>query len=343
MKRKEEACIPLHILLDSGWHGKAITCEGKARHWRKRAKSRKPADVQVVSTSIYEVLEVAVLAMWSRLALVLLVCTALLIVSVLAAYNLFGAVTKALPFSPVFSAPIHDTFNRDEALHLEQLIPKVVHQTAKSVDGLSAGVNALRQTWMRLNPAWEVRLWDDAHCKEFVRQEFPEYLAAYNGLAKNVERADFFRYLVVLRFGGVYADIDTECTQPLDEAIRPDDALLVGWEGEEPSWERLMNRHFARYRQVQQWFFAAAPGHPALRRVCDHIAAHYRHRFSEYSNIDTLERTGPGAWTDAVLSTAREHAPMVSSSNRVQLPRSQHACLLHLASCIVPSHLKLLA
>lgn len=63
--------------------------------------------------------------------------------------------------------------------------------------------------------------------------------------------------------------------------------------------------------QVQQWFFAAAPGHPALRRVCDHIAAHYRHRFSEYSNIDTLERTGPGAWTDAVLSTAREHSPMV--------------------------------
>lgn len=66
--------------------------------------------------------------------------------------------------------------------------------------------------------------------------------------------------------------------------------------------------------QVQQWFFAASPGHPALRRVCDHIAAHYRHRFSEYSNIDTLERTGPGAWTDAVLATARENTPMVSAA-----------------------------
>lgn len=108
----------------------------------------------------------------------------------------------------------------------------------------------MRQTWVRLNPGWEVKLWDDAKCIEFVRQEFPEYFAAYTGLAKNVERADFFRYLVVLRYGGVYADIDTECTQPLDETIRPVDALLVGWEGEEPSWERLMNRHFARYRQV---------------------------------------------------------------------------------------------
>lgn len=288
MKRKDDSCIPLQIVLESGWHSKAIPCEGKAKHWRKRAKSRKPPDVQVVSTGIYEVLEVAVLAMWSRLPLVLLLCTAILVVrylpalgsmheiacpggaltvlwysvystravtqsllcSVLAAYNVFGAVTKALPFSPVFSAPIHDTFNRDEASRQEQLIPRVVHQTAKSLDGLSVDINALRQTWMRLNPAWEVKLWDDAHCKDFVRQEFPEYFAAYTGLAKNVERADFFRYLVVLRYGGVYADIDTECTQPLDDAIRPDDSLLVGWEGEEPSWERRMNRHFARYRQV---------------------------------------------------------------------------------------------
>lgn len=179
--------------------------------------------------------------------------------SFLATYNLFGAVSKALPFSPVFSAPIHDTFNRNEASQLEQLIPRVVHQTAKSFDSLSADVNALRQTWVRLNPGWEVKLWDDARCKDFVKQEFPEYFAAYTGLAKNVERADFFRYLVVLRYGGVYADIDTECTQPLDEAIRSDDTLLVGWEGEEPSWERLMNRHFARYRQVRSFKLRGSP------------------------------------------------------------------------------------
>lgn len=258
-----------------------------------------------------------------------------MVCSLLAAYTLFGAVSKVLPFSPVFSAPIHDTFNRNESPQTEQLIPRVVHQTAKSFDALSTDIHALRETWVRLNPGWEVKLWDDARCKEFVKKEFPEYLAAYSGLAKNVERADFFRYLVVLRYGGVYADIDTECTQPLEEILLPMDTLVVGWEGEEPSWERLMNRHFARYRQVcsphpsdpvfmqspgnheiaciqvQQWFFAAAPGHPALRRVCDHIAAHFRHKFSEYSNVDTLERTGPGAWTDAVLSTAQQHSPMV--------------------------------
>jgi hypothetical protein len=63
--------------------------------------------------------------------------------------------------------------------------------------------------------------------------------------------------------------------------------------------------------QVQQWFFAAAPGHPALRSVCDHIAMHFQDTFSEYTNLDTLERTGPGAWTDAVLAAAEEYTTAV--------------------------------
>lgn len=40
------------------------------------------------------------------------------------------------------------------------------------------------------------------------------------------------RYMVVLKMGGVYADIDTECKQPLDAIIRSKDTLIVGWENE---------------------------------------------------------------------------------------------------------------
>lgn len=80
MKHKEESCLPLQILLDSGWQSKVISCEGKPKHLRKRAKPRKASEVQVVSASIFEVLQVAALAAWSRLPLVLLLCTAALIV-----------------------------------------------------------------------------------------------------------------------------------------------------------------------------------------------------------------------------------------------------------------------
>ena len=55
-----------------------------------------------------------------------------------------------------------------------------------------------------------MKLWLDAQCAAFVREEFPEYVAAYEGLQLAVERADLFRYLVVLRHGGLYSDTDTE-------------------------------------------------------------------------------------------------------------------------------------
>ena len=59
--------------------------------------------------------------------------------------------------------------------------------------------------------------------------------------------------------------------------------------------------------QVLQWTFAAAPGHPALRDMCDHIARSVDRKFSGNKNFDTLERTGPGAFTDFILKHAQLH------------------------------------
>jgi hypothetical protein len=190
-----------------------------------------------------------------------------------------------------------------------KLIPRVIHQTYRSASSLPPATARLMASWRAANPGWDVRFWDDDACKAFVGAEFPEYAAAYAALPKDVERSDFFRYLVVLRVGGLYADIDTECRADLDALIHPGDTLVVGWENEFPSPARAAARQYARTRQVLQWVFAGAPGHPALRAVCDHIAAHANATLSSVANLDTLERTGPGAWTDAVLAAAGAHPP----------------------------------
>ena len=182
----------------------------------------------------------------------------------------------------------------------ETLIPRLIHQTYKSRD-VPEAARRMMATWTDRNPTWRVRFYDDAACVSFVRSEFPEYYDAYVSLPKDVERSDFFRYLVVLRLGGIYADVDTECAAPLDTFLRPRDALVVGWEGEFDTDEMAYSRHFVRRRQVLNWAFAAAPGHPALREVCDRIKENARHVFSNNTNRDTLERTGPGAFTDVVL------------------------------------------
>jgi len=100
-----------------------------------------------------------------------------------------------------------------------------------------------------------------------------EYYEAYLSLPKDVERADFFRYMVVLRHGGVYADIDTECRKPIDDFVRASDTLVVGWENEFATDDEAYARHFVRRRQILQWLFMGVPGHPVLRAVCDHVAS----------------------------------------------------------------------
>jgi hypothetical protein len=188
-----------------------------------------------------------------------------------------------------------------------KLIPRIIHQTFSSRQ-VPESAKAIMRSWREHNGnGWQIRFYDDQACLDFVRREFPEYLDAYRSLPKDVERSDFFRYMVVLRLGGVYADIDVECRQPLDRVIRPTDTMVVGWEAEVATDALAYKRHFARKRQVLQWFFAAAPGHPALRQICEHIAANAQRSFSNNTNRDTLERTGPGIWTDVVLRHSMRH------------------------------------
>ena len=58
--------------------------------------------------------------------------------------------------------------------------------------------------------------------------------------------------MVVLRSGGVYADIDVECRKPLNSLIMPRDTLIVGWENEFSSAEEARDRKYVRKRQVSQ-------------------------------------------------------------------------------------------
>jgi len=183
-----------------------------------------------------------------------------------------------------------------------KLIPRIVHQTFKSRGTLTEKDKAMMQTWRAQNPEWEIRFYDDEDCTRFVQEHFPDYYDAYAALVKKVERSDFFRYLVILKHGGVYADIDTECRKPLDDMIDAKDTLIVGWENEFESDAKAYSRHFVRRRQVLNWAFAGAPGHPALLAVAEHINAGAKRVFTKASNRNTLERTGPGAFTDTIMS-----------------------------------------
>ena len=64
--------------------------------------------------------------------------------------------------------------------------------------------------------------------------------------------ADLFRYLVMFKKGGVYADADTTCEQPIRTWLDASEDRFVGAHQGPPRFD------------VSQWAFAAPAGHPAL-------------------------------------------------------------------------------
>ena len=210
------------------------------------------------------------------------------------------------------------------AVPIPLMIPRIIHQTYKTSD-VPDRVKGLMRTWAEKNPGWKIRFYNDAECYKFVEREFPEYYDAYVSLPKDVERSDFFRYLIVLHTGGVYADIDTECRQPMDSYLRSTDTLVVGWENEFRTDEMAYSRHFVRRRQVLNWVFAGAPGHPALREICDHIARSAHRVFTNNPNRDTHERPGPGAFTDVIVRQFWLHSKATEAAKDVLAPRATSA------------------
>lgn len=176
-------------------------------------------------------------------------------------------------------------------------IPKVIWQTASSATDIPLdGVNCMG-SWSSLNPSWVMRFADDQDIRRFFQLKMPEFLETFDQLPLGVMKADFWRYAVIYRHGGVYADVDTTCTQPLETWLSDsDNRLHVAWEDSNP--------YFC------QWMFAAPAKHPILLETLHRIAS----RVKADGGVNPLKPeyvhyyTGPSVWTDAIHEFIRRES-----------------------------------
>ncbi len=217
------------------------------------------------------------------------------------------------------SASLTALYPPSEPLAGPTRIPRIIHHLYNSTDaGLEASeLSYLR--WRRVNPGWELRFYDEAESQDIVGRWFPKYLSIYRSLRTEGEKRDLFRYLAVLKHGGVFADVSiatpSMSLKSLDEVVRSDDTMVTSWDVEFPSGQAAINSCYIRARQLHHKLFAAAPGHPVLLETVQRIAATIETRFSLHPLIDALERTGPGVFTDAVLKHAQKHPPALRDSD----------------------------
>jgi hypothetical protein len=207
------------------------------------------------------------------------------------------------------------------------MIPKIIHQTWHSSsytrnDGTPA-------SWRDQNPGWEHRIWLDDDLEAFVGWNYPDLIELYHSYPKMVQRADLGRYLLLHHFGGIYADMDTDCLAPLDPI--EDETRIVLCDEPRAHWGPIAD--FGFERMIFNGMMASPAGHPFWLFLADRA---YRCRSAAHKNV--LTSTGPilltaaqrdwGKAEDFSLNSCHLFAPNLNGGGAAPDPvEGDHAAL----------------
>jgi len=86
--------------------------------------------------------------------------------------------------------------------------PKVIYFCNKTLDKMEQYAN----NWKKLNPDYEIKLYDNKLCREFLVESYGEYYGEiFDFLKDGPIKADFWRACILYKNGGVYSDINNMC------------------------------------------------------------------------------------------------------------------------------------
>ena len=199
---------------------------------------------------------------------------------------------------------------------------------------------ARARTWQERNPRYRYELLTDQGAESFVHQHFdddPLIRDVFLNLTDNILRADFLRYLVLFAegltsslksqekrlkksLGGVYADLDVECREPIDTwtpvALRVKPGVIIGIEADRKPVENDVKLYYD-YREhiwgITNWTFMSKRRHPFIRFVAEKIAKNLlevaqeqKRTLStmELSYKEVIDATGPMVFSEAFLAYA---------------------------------------
>ena len=168
-------------------------------------------------------------------------------------------------------------------------IPKIIIQTFKS-DKLPWITRFHINRMKKKNPGWKYEFYDDRRIVEFFEKEFSqEFTDAYKSLTIGAAKADFFRYAVLYKTGGVYVDVDGYVKTSFDSFLKEEGVAVVSNEGNPGLY--------------CQWALIFDKGHPFLKRVLEKVLDNIQKR--KYPH-DVHKTTGPTVFTEAVNEVLAE-------------------------------------
>lgn len=158
-------------------------------------------------------------------------------------------------------------------LHESSQIPKIIIQTGPA--NYSSKYKPHIQSIQNLNPDFQYMFFNDENIVHFFKTHYPEYYDTYQSLPVLIQRIDFFRYVAIYHYGGIYLDLDMtglksfddeflnhSCVFPVDEYIFKS---MAKWSRYHPFLKEGCPFLLGQYA------FAAEPRHPFLLHLINNI------------------------------------------------------------------------
>ncbi len=142
----------------------------------------------------------------------------------------------------------------------------------------------------------------------------PELEEVYMETTDYMLRTDVIRFLLLLKEGGVYSDLDVTCLKPIDTWLTPElkekAGVVIGVEFDNdlgPDGKTIGG--FALF-QFAAWTIMAKPNQPFIRYVIDGLIQRLANvtaaEQSKLSQKEVLQLTGPAAMSKSFLAYASE-------------------------------------
>lgn len=137
---------------------------------------------------------------------------------------------------------------------------------------------------IKVNPEFNIELFDDNDCREFIKKNFPyDIVVVYDTLKPGAYKADLWRLCILYIKGGIYADIKLNCINNFKFIALTEKEHLVldipgQWKDEEA---------FGIYNAL----IVAKPKNKLLLRCINKISNNVKNK---YYGFNALYPTGPG-------------------------------------------------
>jgi len=184
----------------------------------------------------------------------------------------------------------------------EYLIPRKIFQLIPDKNKIHQELKETIDKIKKLNPEWSYTLYDDADMLDYIYNNYPQYLDTYLKINPKygAARADFFRYLLMYKEGGVYLDIKSSMNKPLKYIIsKTDEYILAHWTSS--PFKKELNNSYGEY---QQWHIICKPKHPFLEKTIENVVSNihnYNYNLDGFGKLGVLKVTGPYVYSKSII------------------------------------------